>query len=291
MADRTGGVAMNCLMVQGATSGAGKTTVTALLCRHFTKQGYSVAPFKATNLSLNSYVTAQGEEIGVSQAYQAWACEKEPEVDMNPILLKPRGEGTCQLVLSGRPYADMGKAGRQVESEHLLRVVKESYHRLAAKNDLVIIEGSGSPAEINLRRQDIANMATAEMAHAPVVLVGDIERGGVFAGLYGTYALLEERHQRLVRAFLINRFRGDASILGSGITRLEELLGAPCLGVLPFADLRFPSEDSLDLGREQGTAAKGKDMREAWLTNLDRFVDISKDHLDLEEVKRLAFGK
>lgn len=282
---------MSRIMVQGATSGSGKTTVTALLCRHFTRLGYSVAPFKAQNLSLNSYVTSKGDEIGVSQAYQAWACGKEPEVDMNPILLKPRGNGACQVVLSGRPYCDVGKAGRQVEREHLLQVVKESYQRLAARNDLVIIEGSGSPAEINLRRQDIANMATAEIAQAPVLLVGDIERGGVFAGLYGTYALLEERHQRLVKAFLINRFRGDASILGSGITRLEELMGAPCLGVLPFADLRFPSEDSLDLGRQQGTAAVGKDMREAWLTNLDKFVDIAKGHLNMEEVERLVLRR
>jgi adenosylcobyric acid synthase len=281
---------MTGLMVQGATSGSGKTTVTALLCRHFTKRGYNVAPFKAQNLSLNSFVTSKGEEIGVSQAYQAWACDKEPEGDMNPILLKPKGDGTCQVVLSGKPYGDVGKAGRQVERDLLLQVVKESYLRLAARNDLVIIEGSGSPAEINLRRQDIANMATAEIAQVPVLLVGDIERGGVFAGLYGTYALLEERHQRLVKAFLINRFRGDASILGSGITRLEELMGMPCLGVLPFADLRFPSEDSLDLGRRQGTAAHGKDMREAWLTNLDEFVRIGSGHLDMREMERLALG-
>ncbi len=278
---------MSCIMVQGTASGAGKTTVAALLCRHFNDLGLRVAPFKATNLSLNSFVTSQGEEIGVSQAYQAWACGREPEGDMNPVLLKPKGEGGCQVILAGRPYMDVGR-GRNVERDVLLRAVKASYQRLADDNDVVVIEGAGSPAEINLRNEDIANMTTAEMAHAPVIMVGDIERGGVFAGLYGTYALLEERYRPLVKAFLINRFRGDRSILGSGLTRLEELMGVPCLGVLPFADLRFPNEDSLDLGRAQGTKARGQDMRAAWLENLDAFHDVACGCLDFDQIERLA---
>ena len=281
---------MTCIMIQGATSGAGKTTVTALLCRHLASKGLRVVPFKAQNLSLNSFVTAGGEEIGVSQAFQAWACGREPEVDMNPILLKPKGNGVCQVVLRGRPWADVGRGGQKVDRELLLRTVGESYRSLAENNDVVVIEGSGSPAEINLRYQDLANMATAEIAQSPVVLVGDIERGGVFAGLYGTHALLEERHRRLVKAFLINRFRGDRRILGNGIAQLEELIGVPCLGVLPFADLRFPSEDSLDLGRGRGTAASGGDMREAWLSNLDRFVVIAAEHVDMKALEELARG-
>lgn len=278
---------MSCIMVQGVTSGAGKTTVTALLCRHFTGMGLKVAPFKATNLSLNSFVTSQGEEIGVSQAYQAWACGREPEGDMNPVLLKPKGEGGCQVILGGRPYMDTGR-GRRVERAVLMNAVRSSYQRLAAENDIVVIEGAGSPAEINLRDVDIANMATAEMAGSPVILVGDIERGGVFAGLYGTYELLEERHRPLVKAFLINRFRGDPSILGSGLTKIEQLMNVPCLGVLPFADLRFPSEDSLDLGRAQGTQAQGRDMREAWLKNLESFHDLARGYLNFDLIERLA---
>jgi adenosylcobyric acid synthase len=276
-------------MVQGTSSGAGKTTVAALLCRHFAGRGFKTAPFKATNLSLNSFVTARGEEIGVSQAYQAWACGREPEGDMNPVLLKPRGNGSCQIILSGRPYADIHR-GNGMDREVLREAVRTAFHRLVATNDVVVIEGSGSPAEINLRREDIANMATAEMAGAPVVLVGDIERGGVFAGLYGTYSLLEERHRRLVKAFMINRFRGDESILESGITRMEEMLGAPSLGVLPFADLKFPSEDSLDMARGQGTGVNGTDIRKGWLANLDALYAISAEHLDYVLMEKIAFS-
>lgn len=280
---------MSCIMVQGTSSGAGKTTVAALLCRHFTERGYRAAPFKATNLSLNSFVTARGEEIGISQAYQAWACGREPEGDMNPILLKPKGNGVCQVILAGRPYADVDRGGRKVERDVLLEQVRNSYQRMAQSNDVVVIEGSGSPAEINLRKEDIANMSTAEMANAPVVLVGDIERGGVFAGLYGTYSLLEEKHQKLVKAFMINRFRGDRSVLAQGIETTSHLLNSPCLGVLPFADLRFPSEDSLDMGRAQGTMAQGSDVRRAWLSNLDELYDSSKEYLDYSLVERIAF--
>ncbi len=281
---------MGKIMVMGTSSGAGKTTIAALLCRHFALQGLKVAPFKASNLSLNSFVTSKGEEIGVSQAYQAWACGREPEGDMNPILLKPKGGGVCQIVLDGRPYTDVGRGGKTVEREKLMGAVTAAYQRLKERNDVVVIEGSGSPAEINLRREDIANMATAEMAQAPVVLVGDIERGGVFAALHGTYSLLEPRHRQLVKAYIINRFRGDASILGEGIRRLTDLTGLPCLGVMPFADLRFPSEDSLDLARGQGKGMSGADVRQGWLDNLDRLYWTSREHIDYGQIDRIALG-
>jgi adenosylcobyric acid synthase len=281
---------MSCIMVQGTSSGAGKTTIAALLCRHFSEQGFKVAPFKASNLSLNSFVTARGEEIGVSQAYQAWACGREPEGIMNPILLKPKGNGVCQVILSGRPYADVSRGGRKVERDVLLDQVRYSFHRLSEDNDVVVIEGSGSPAEINLREEDIGNMTTAEIANAPVVLVGDIERGGVFAGLYGTYSLLQDRHRRLVKAFLINRFRGDPSVLASGIATTEQLLGVPNLGVLPFVDLSFPAEDSLDMGRARGTAVRGTDVRKGWLANLDRLYEMSQEHLDFALMEKIAFS-
>jgi adenosylcobyric acid synthase len=277
-------------MVQGTSSGAGKTTIAALICRHFAGRGFKVAPFKASNLSLNSFVTSRGEEIGVSQAYQAWACGREPEGDMNPVLLKPRGNGSCQVILSGRPYADVERGGREMDRDVLREAIRASFQRLVSSNDIVVIEGSGSPAEINLRREDIANMATAEMAGSPVLLVGDIERGGVFAGLYGTYSLLEKRHRHLVKAFLINRFRGDESILDSGVSRMEQLLGVPSLGVMPFADLKFPSEDSLDMTRGQGTAVKGTDVRKGWLANLDELYALSAEHLDYVAMEKIAFS-
>jgi len=277
---------MSSVMILGATSGAGKTTVAAMLCRMLSSEGVDVAPFKAQNLSLNSYVTKDGGEIGVSQAFQAWACGLEPETDMNPVLLKPKGPGQCQVVLAGRPFMDAGR-GVDVDREAVMSAVKGAYRRLSSKHSMIVLEGSGSPAEINLRSRDVANMATAEAVGAPCVLVGDIERGGVFAGLYGTCSLLEERHRPLIKGFLINRFRGDPSILGAGISRLEELMGVPCLGVLPYGDVRLPAEDGLDLRSGRGPGGGG-DVRQAWLGDLDRLCRMSRPHLDLDGIKRIA---
>ena len=234
------------IMFQAATSSAGKSTLTALLCRELFLKGIKVAPFKAQNLSLNSFVTREGGEIGISQAYQAWACGLEPRNDMNPILLKPKGNG-MQIVLDGRPYQDIDRHSH-VDREELLAHIRDAYLRLCRDFDAIVIEGSGSPAEVNLRDKDVANMATARMLRAPVVLIGDIDKGGVFAGLYGTYKLLEERDQCLVKGFLINKFRGEAGILLSGIQRLELEMRCPCLGVLPYHRFQAPAEDSMELG-------------------------------------------
>jgi len=281
---------MNNIMVLGATSGAGKTTIAAMLCRHFALKGMRTSPFKAQNLSLNSYVTSTGEEIGISQAYQAWACGAEPHWSMNPVLLKPhRGQG-MQIVLKGRPLMDAGP-GRPVPREVLMDAVQEAYGVAAGRSDMVVLEGSGGAAEINLAERDIANMATAEMADAPVVLVGDIERGGVFAGLYGTFMLLPPERRRRVKAFIINRFRGDASILGPGIERLEELTGVPCAGVLPFAQLRMPAEDSLDMGRGRAPMPGSEDVRHVWMESLDELYRRSRDHLDYPLLERVAAGE
>ncbi len=195
------------IMVQGTTSGAGKSLTTALICRHFHQMGVKVAPFKAQNLSLNSYVTKEGAEIGISQAFQAWACGIEPDGLMNPVLLKPRGAGSCQVVLDGRPFKDVRygtEKGRGRDA--LLEAISNAYSKLASRYDVVVIEGSGSPAEINLREQDIANMAVARMTGSPVLLVGDIDKGGVFAGLYGTYHLLGD-DRKYVKAFMIESFQ------------------------------------------------------------------------------------
>ncbi|OPY34676.1 MAG: cobyric acid synthase [Methanomassiliicoccales archaeon PtaU1.Bin124] len=272
------------VMFQAVSSSAGKSTMVAALCRHYRRRGYDVAPFKAQNLSLNSFVTSEGGEIGISTAFQAWASGLEPRNEMNPILLKPKGGGGMQLMLDGRPLADLERAS--VDREMLMEHVSRAYSRLAKDHELIIIEGSGSPAEINLRGKDVANMATAKMAKAPVVLIGDIDKGGVFAGLYGTYHLLAEDESPLVKAFLINKFRGDDSILAPGIRRLVEDMGCPCLGIVPYGRLRSPAEDSMEI-RRQGGIENGSDMRQVWLDSLDVFTDMLEKHLDIATLDRM----
>jgi adenosylcobyric acid synthase len=272
---------MSRIMVQATSSNAGKTTVAALLCAYLRAEGRDVAPFKTLNISLNSYVTKGGGEIAISQAFQSWACGLEPEADMNPILLKPKGDG-MQLVLQGRPFMDVGR-GVPVPREKVFAAAMQSHDNMAKKHADLVIEGSGSPAEINLRKQDIANMRTAEHSRSPAILVGDIERGGVFAALYGTYELLEEKHKPLVKGFLINRFRGEESILLSGIQRLEREMGVPCLGVMPYLRLALPGEDALDLGK--GTRAAGAgDVREVWLRSLQEMLRACRPHIRLDLV-------
>jgi adenosylcobyric acid synthase len=275
------------LMFQGVSSGAGKSTLTALLCRHLSLEGFRVAPFKASNLSLNSFVTPDGKEIGMAQAFQAMAAGIEPCAEMNPILLKPSGDGVMQVVLEGRPFADVGRGRPEVPMRLLEEAVDRSYAKLEREYDRIVVEGSGSPAEINLAHRDLANMRTAELARAPVVLVGDIDKGGVFAALYGTYHLLEERHRRLLKGFVINRFRGDASILGPGIEELEGRMGVPCLGVVPMLDIRLPEEDSLSLRGGRGRKRDHEDVRMQWARDLDLMLEQVRQELDLEALVRI----
>ena len=272
------------VMFQGTSSGVGKTLLTAGVCRYLHRRGRDVAPYKTLNLSLNSFVTPEGGEIGISQAFQAWGCGIEPSVDMNPVLLKPKGEGGLQVILKGRPYVDVN-AGRGVRREVFLEAIGECFGRLSSAHQDIVLEGSGSPAEINLRKHEVANMTTAEMTHSPVVLIGDIEKGGVFAALYGTYHLLPEESKHLVKGFVINRFRGDGSILGKGIDRLEREMGVPCLGVLPYLRMRFPEEDSLSMST--GCSGSGDDIRKVWMTNLDRFVDEALSQMDLALLEKI----
>jgi len=275
------------VMFQAVCSSAGKSTMTAALCRHLFRKGVKVAPFKAQNLSLNSFVTTGGGEIGISQAYQAWACDIEPSADMNPILLKPKGEGGMQVVLHGRPLKDIDQGSERMDMNELLHHISSSYQALNSDHDVIVIEGSGSPAEINLRGRDIANMATARMARSPVILIGDIDKGGVFAGLYGTYKLLGPQDRALVKGFMINRFRGDSSILGPGIERLESEMCCPCLGVMPYAKLRSPAEDSMEIGR-QGCDASGDDVRSVWLRSLDDFTDLFERSIDIDTLEMIV---
>lgn len=249
------------IMIQGTGSYVGKSVLCAGLCRLLRQAGYRVAPFKAQNMALNSFVTADGGEIGRAQAVQAEAAGIEPTVDMNPILLKPSTDQDAQVVLHGRVW---GRVGAGDYGEYLRAAwpaVEASYARLAAAHDVIVIEGAGSPAEVNLRDRDIVNMRMARLAHAPVLLVGDIDRGGVFAALVGTLDLLEAPDRERVHGFIINKFRGDTTLLEPGLRFLEARTGRPILGVVPYlADLAIPEEDGVSV--EDGAARRrGRDGR------------------------------
>lgn len=237
------------VMVLGTSSHAGKSLLTAALCRIFAQQGHRVAPFKSQNMSLNSAATMEGLEIGRAQALQAEAAGIAPSVHMNPILLKPAGKMTSQVIVHGKIWGRLSAAEyHQRRVEELLPFVRESYGKLAAENDVIVLEGAGSPAEINLKQHDIVNMRIAEMADASCLLVGDIDRGGVFASLLGTVELLEPQERAHICGFVINKFRGDISLLSLGIREMEERIKKPCLGVVPYLEhLSLDEEDSLGL--------------------------------------------
>lgn len=234
------------LMVQGTTSDAGKSTLVAGLCRVLRRRGVRVAPFKPQNMALNSAVTVDGGEIGRAQAVQAQACGLAPETDFNPVLLKPESETGAQVIVHGRAIGNMDAVGYHAYKGVAMDAVLASHARLVERFDVLLVEGAGSPAEINLRERDIANMGYAEAVDCPVILIADIERGGVFAHIVGTLALLSERERARVGGFVINRFRGDPSLLQSGLDWLERQTGKPVLGVLPYLQgLHLEAEDAL----------------------------------------------
>ena len=246
---------MPTLMVQGTTSDAGKTTVVAALCRWLARQGVSVAPFKPQNMALNSAVTVDGGEIGRSTALQALACGLEPHSDMNPVLLKPQSDCGAQVILRGKVHGNMDALDYHAYKAEAMNSVMASWRDLSARYDVVIAEGAGSPAEINLRANDIANMGFAEAADCPVLLVGDIDKGGVFAQLVGTLALLSDSERDRTAGFVINRFRGDIALLEPGLDWLTEHTGKPVFGVLPYLHgLVIDSEDSVSAA---GTSEAG----------------------------------
>ncbi|EHH1028047.1 cobyric acid synthase [Vibrio parahaemolyticus] len=245
------------LMVQGTTSDAGKSVLVAGLCRVLARKGINVAPFKPQNMALNSAVTKDGGEIGRAQAVQAQACNIEPTVHMNPVLIKPNSDTGAQIILQGKALSNMDAASFHDYKKVAMNTVLDSFSKLTKEFDSIMIEGAGSPAEINLREGDIANMGFAEAADVPVIIVADIDRGGVFAHLYGTLALLSESEQTRVKGFVINRFRGDIRLLQSGLDWLEEKTGKPVLGVLPYLHgLNLEAEDAITAQQELNSEVK-----------------------------------
>jgi adenosylcobyric acid synthase len=244
---------MTCIMIQGTASNAGKSVVVAALCRIFSKRGYQVVPFKSQNMSLNSFTTSENAEIAMAQVLQAEAAGLEPSYHMNPILLKPKEDFISQVIVHGKPAGDMNFYHYQNNfREEALKAIQTSLDVLKKKYDIVVIEGAGSPAEINMLDVDMANMKIARMADADVFLVADIDRGGVFASIAGTFALLPEEDKKRIKGIIINKFRGNLEILMPGIKQIEEIVGVPVLGVLPFDEsLKLPEEDSASLSEHK----------------------------------------
>ena len=264
------------IMVQGTASNAGKSLLAAALCRIFRQDGYRVAPFKSQNMALNSCITPEGLEMGRAQVMQAQAAGTTPSVRMNPILLKPTNDTGSQVIVNGVPRGTMKAADYFAYKKALVPDIMEAYHSLEEEYDIIVIEGAGSPAEINLQKDDIVNMGMARMAKAPVLLCGDIDRGGVFASLYGTIALLPPEEQKLIRGTIINKFRGDVEILRPGLVQLEQLTGKPVLGVVPMLDVDVDDEDSLSQRLEQRPAKKGLiDIAVIRLPRLSNFTDFN----------------
>ena len=263
------------IMVQGTCSNAGKSLLCAALCRIFRQDGYRVAPFKSQNMALNSFITADGREMGRAQVVQAEAAGIAPDVRMNPILLKPTSDVGSQVIIMGEAHGNRTAREYWGHKKALLPVIKEAFDSLAAENDIIVIEGAGSPAEINLKQDDIVNMGLAKLVDAPVLLVGDIDRGGVFASLYGTVKLLDEDEQARIRGLVINKFRGDVEILRPGLTQLEELTGKPVLGVVPYGHFDIDDEDSLSERMETKSAPALVNIAVVKLPRLSNFTDFS----------------
>ena len=263
------------IMVQGTMSNAGKSLLTAGLCRVFRQDGYKVAPFKSQNMALNSFITADGGEMGRAQVVQAEAAGIAPDVRMNPILLKPTTDVGSQVIVNGQVRGNMRAMEYYRRKREFVPAVLEAYNSLAREYDIIVIEGAGSPAEINLKDEDIVNMGLAQLVDAPVLLVGDIDRGGVFAQLYGTVALLEEQERRRVKGTVVNKFRGDRAILQPGIDMLEKLCGVPVAGVVPYLHVDIDDEDSLSTRFDRSDVRKAVDIAVVRLPRISNFTDLS----------------
>ncbi len=280
------------IMVQGTASSAGKSVLVAALCRIFKQDGYRVAPFKAQNMALNSYVTASGGEIGRAQVVQAEAAGIPPTVDMNPVLLKPTHDTGSQVIVMGKVLDNISARDYYKHTPRLLTIILEALERLRSEYDIVVLEGAGSPAEVNLKEREIVNMRIAKASRSPVLLVGDIDRGGVFAALVGTLELLDEEERDLVRGLVINKFRGDVTLLQDALDFVAGRTGKPVLGVIPwFRDIRIPQEDSVFL--DERPEATGGDLdvaviRLPHISNYDDFDPLEEDGCRVRYVARRA---
>lgn len=278
-------------MVQGTSSHSGKSVLVAALCRILSDRGFRVAPFKAQNMSLNSFVTEMGEEVARAQAFQAFAARIPITTDMNPILLKPKGDMTSQIVFHGKPFRDVSARDywRQFASTTGFEGVKESYEKLSRDYELIIIEGAGSPAEINLYDFDIANMKVADLTNAQVLLVADIERGGAFASIVGTMALLKPEHRARIQGFILNKFRGEIELLESGFETIQKITGKPVIGVLPYIEgLRLPDEDSVSLENVKIQKTRPVKIAVVRLPRISNFTDF--EPLQTHPIVNLVFA-
>ncbi|KZX17457.1 cobyric acid synthase CobQ [Methanobrevibacter filiformis] len=274
---------VKCIMVQGTSSNAGKSVLVAALCRIYSRKGLKVTPFKSQNMSLNSYTTKENGEIAIAQVLQAEACDVEPSIHMNPVLLKPKGNFKSQVIIQGKVIGDMNFYDYQHKfRDTALKAINESLAVLKEEYDLIIIEGAGSPAEINMRKEDIANMEIAHLADAEVLLVADIDRGGVFASIAGTFMLLDEYDRKRLKAVIINKFSGNLDILMPGIDKIEKIINSPVLGVLPYDhDLHLPEEDSASLKTHKFDNKKDIIIGVLKLPKIANFTDI--DPFEFEE--------
>lgn len=279
------------IMVQGTMSNSGKTFITAGLCRVFKQDGYKVAPFKSQNMALNSYITSEGLEIGRAQAMQAEAAGIEPTVAMNPILLKPTSAMGSQVIVNGEVIGNMKASDYFKNKTSLIPEVKKAFDLLAEEYDIIVIEGAGSPAEINLKENDIVNMGMAKIAKAPVLLVADIDRGGVFAAIYGTIMLLEEEEKKLMKGIIINKFRGDVEILKPGLNMIEEKVYVPVVGVVPHENIDIDDEDSLSERLTDYSIKEGIDIAVIKLPHISNFTDFNVFELFKEVSLRYVRNK
>lgn len=280
------------IMIQGTMSNAGKSLLCAGLCRIFRQDGYRVAPFKSQNMALNSFITADGGEMGRAQVVQAEAAGIAPDVRMNPILLKPTTDVGSQVIVNGVVQGNMRAMEYYQRKQEYIPAIMEAYNTLAAEYDIIVIEGAGSPAEINLKQEDIVNMGFAKLADAPVLLVGDIDRGGVFAQLYGTIALLEADERARIKGTVVNKFRGDKKILEPGLKILEDLCGVPVAGVIPYTYVDVDDEDSLSERFNRGSKRKLLDIAVIRLPRISNFTDFSPfeqyENVSLRYVEKVA---
>lgn len=273
-------------MIQGTTSGSGKSTVAIGLCRLFSDRGYKVAPFKAQNMSSNFFTTLGGSKMALVQAIQAVAARKEPDPRMNPILLKPLGEYRSMVFLNGRFYSEM--YAREYYEKFVFQqgfaMVLKALDSLRRENDIIVIEGAGSPSEINIAKYDIANMLLAQEVVAPVIIVADIERGGCFASIVGTAQLLKPVHRALVKGFLINKFRGDVTLLAPAIKEVQKMTRKRILGIIPRIEFNLPEEDSL-VGSVVG---KAEVPRESWNWQIDLIAKAIKENIDMTRMSKVV---